>query len=365
MNNNVSCKLFGVALDASDDPFSMQLKNVAMNAQEQGFEGMVMDPYDALFGELTGREGIEPAGKFSVPSWLGAIPKPSDRDLVTRETMERFVDGGGVVNMVRALKDFVSREILPAVPVMVGIDHATTAGVVSALSERLGSDSLTVVALDRHFDALPLSVRMSAFADDGSDGPGELTKGLSDDACCCGDFWASLIADGIVDPRHLVMVGVADYPALQTEPKWGQAKERYLAYERQGCRFFPLQAFADRYEEDLRDFLVDAATPPFLYVSLDLDVGAYRAVHTARYMDGPGIAMEDLLGVADIIHREGRSQAFTVVGLDVMEFNMHFLGLETGAGGPDRTLEAAAAFVRTLIGGRGPDSDSPRTFCKG
>ncbi len=346
MNNSAPYKLFGVALDASDDPFSLQLKHAAMDAQEQGVEGIVVDPYDALLRDLAAVTGIVPFGKSAIPSWLGAIPKPDDRDLVTGERIRQFVDDGGILKVVRDVNDFVNNHILPARPAMVGIDHAATAGVVAALSERWGPDNLTVLVLDRHFDALPLSVRMAAFAGNGINGPS-----FGNDVCCCGNFWASLIADGATDPRHLVFVGVADYPASQTDPDWRQFRKSYMAYEEQGCKFFPLQEFTGGYERRLREFLLHAITTPYLYVSLDLDVGAYRAVHAARYMDGPGIGVDALLRVAEIIAQGGRSGSFELVGMDVMEFNMHFLGLETRAGEWDRTLQTAVAFVRTLVDG--------------
>jgi arginase family enzyme len=365
MNNDVLYKLFGVALDASDDPFSIQLKNAAIDAQEYDVNGMIADPYDALFPELTVGMGMVPGGKISVPSWLGAVPKPLDRKLVTREKMQSFVDEGGILSVTKEVRDFVIRQVLPARPVMVGIDHAATAGVVSALSEILGSDNLTVLVLDRHFDALPLSLRMAAFVGDAYNGLGRISDPVGDDAYCCGNFWASLITDGIVDPRHLVFVGVADYPTMNVDPKWEKFRENYLAYEKQGCRFFPLQAFTGNYGPILRDFLMDAISTPYLYVSLDLDVGAYRAVHAARYMDGFGIDKEALLDVAKVIAEGGHSGVFSLVGLDVMEFNMHFLGLKTKAGECDQTLETAVAFVKTLVGEWPPDSGSEHFSQKG
>jgi arginase family enzyme len=366
MNNNVPYKLFGVALDASDNPFSLQLKDAAMDAQEDGVGGVTADPYDALFPDLTTGTGVLPSGKLFVPSWLGALPQTCDRKLVTRERMQRFVDEGGIRTLSKKVKDFVICRILPAHPVMVGIDHAATASVVSALTERLGPENLTVLVLDRHFDALPLSVRMAAFVDDVYNNPAALNRCIGDDAYCCGNFWASLIADGVVDPRHLVFVGVADYPTMNIDPKWEKFREDYLAYEKQGCRFFPLQAFTGNYGPILRDFLMDAISTPYLYVSLDFDVGSYPAVHAARYMDGPGIDKDTLLEVAAILAQQGHSGTLTLAGLDVMEFNMHFLGLETKAGERDQTLETVVAFVKTLVGGwRPPDSGSAHFPKKG
>jgi hypothetical protein len=90
-----------------------------------------------------------------------------------------------------------------------------------------------------------------------------------------------LIADGAIDPRHLVVAGVVDYQASLMGPEWEQFRKSYMAYEEQGCKFFPLQEFTNGYEGKLREFLLHAIVTPYLYVSLDLDIGAYRGVYAA------------------------------------------------------------------------------------
>jgi hypothetical protein len=81
---------------------------------------------------------------------------------------------------------------------------------------------------------------------------------------------------------------------------------------------------------------------------LDLDVGGDRCVQAARYIDGPGIDKRALLHAAEIIAQGSQSGAFSLVGLDVMEFNMHLLGLETPAGLPDMTVDTAWSFLDAL-----------------
>ena len=85
-----------------------------------------------------------------------------------------------------------------------------------------------------------------------------------------------------------------------------------------------------------------------MYVSLDLDVGAYRSINAARYMDGPGITRENLLDIARIIAEGSQNGKFLLVGFDIMEFNIHFLGIETAEGGKDFTLPLVHEFIKTL-----------------
>jgi hypothetical protein len=77
-------------------------------------------------------------------------------------------------------------------------------------------------------------------------------------------------------------------------------------------------------------------------------VGAYRCINAARYMDGPGITKDNLLDIARIIAEGSQNGNFVLVGFDIMEFNIHFLGIETTEGGKDLTLPLVYEFIKTL-----------------
>jgi arginase family enzyme len=169
------------------------------------------------------------------------------------------------------------------------------------------------------------------------------------DQYCCGNFWSYLIDAGIILPEHLLHIGVADYPSRRTDQKWQQLRERYLGLEKRGCGFFPLSKFEGRYADSLTQFIYEKVKTPYVYVSLDLDVGAYRCIHAARYMDGQGISRENLLDTARIIAEGSKHRNFTLAGFDIMEFNIHFLGIETADGERDLTLPLVYDFIKTLI----------------
>jgi hypothetical protein len=65
-------------------------------------------------------------------------------------------------------------------------------------------------------------------------------------------------------------------------------------------------------------------------------------------MDGPGISRQNLLDIATIIADGCRSGNFLLVGFDVMEFNMHFLGIKTAEGIEDSTLPLVQDFIKML-----------------
>jgi arginase family enzyme len=345
-------KVFGVALDASDDPWSLQLKWASMMAPENSADSLFSDPYDALLKYFANLQQFELAGKFPIPSWLCPRPQSSDRHLVNAKNLQHFAANGGLLETMKRLRDFVERAIFPAFPVMLGIDHSATGGVISALAQRYGTEMLTIVVLDRHFDAIPLSLRTDGIFNNTSglgatnySVPGNIMDG---DQYCCGNFWAYLINGGVVLPENLLFVGVADYPNQKNDFKWQRLKEEYLRFEERGCNFFPLWKFDGFYIDSLTSFLDDKITTPYLYVSLDLDVGSCNCTYAARYMDGLGVNKQNILDVAGIIKERSIEGSFKLVGFDIMEFNMHFLGIKTVTGDADSTLALVQDFIETL-----------------
>jgi arginase family enzyme len=343
-------KVFGVGIDASDDPWTIELKLASILAREDGIDDFCLDPYDAIVPDLMRFDrNMEPAGKFPVPSWLTPLPGLSDTPLIKKENMERYVATGGMLDLTSQVKDFVRKQIFPDLPVMLGVDHSATGGVVSALSEEMGSENLSVVVLDQHFDGLPLSLRLEPRLMEHFSQTGPFAHAADGNEYCCGNFWKYLIDSGVVLPENLLFVGVADYPGMEAIPGGEKFRENYLAFETQGCRFFPLEEFEGPYRKKLKKYIEDTITTPYVYVSLDLDVGAYNCVHAARYMDCIGIDKKALIDAARLIAGHCRSGKTRLAGMDIMEFNMHFLGLKTEQGKKDRTVSIALDFVKELL----------------
>lgn len=353
-------KLFGVALDPSDDPMSLELKQAWMSTQAGIIDENVvdLDPYDAFthgLKDLLDECGIKPAGKYFLPSWLCPRPRLEDKPLVNTQSFGEFYDCGGVYQIIDRLQEFVQNEIFPAVPIMVGVDHSATKGVISALGNKYGPQNLSVIVLDQHFDAIPQSIRREELADSGID---KKVMGLADvlssipeykDSCCCGNFWHFLIDEKKVIPANLSFIGVADYPRYSSDRGSGY-QQAYLEFEKKGCRFFKKEQFRDQYLDSLSSFIAGGVNTPYVYVSLDLDVGSYNSVWAARYMDSPGLSVGNILHTAYLIKQACKSQKARLTGFDIMEFNMHFLGIDAGSGFRDNTLGLAGDFIKSLLG---------------
>jgi arginase family enzyme len=152
---------------------------------------------------------------------------------------------------------------------------------------------------------------------------------------------------GVVLPENLVFIGVADYPGGEKTPG-NKFRQMYLGFEEQGCSFFLRSQFEGPYAGGLARFLREKINAPNIYISLDLDVCSYTGTNAARYMDRPGISEQNLLDVAGIISDECRRRNIRIAGMDIMEFNMHFLGIETPDGVRDETLGLVQKFITAL-----------------
>ena len=339
-----------MALDPADDPWTLELKQGWMAADVAFLDPLsaFLDPYDAVTGSmketLKGRR-IMKAGKVPVPSWLWPKPTRADLSRVTAHNMAVFFESDGLTEMVREIRSFVKKEVFPDIPIMLGVDHSATAGVISALAERYSPEALSVVVLDQHFDAIPLSIRLEGASQAGTfPSHSPVPVGFSDQFCC-GNFWSYLMDEGILLPQNLLFIGVADYPQMEDNSQKNSYRDAYLGFVARGCRFFPKHSFDGRYRDALSTFLQDNIHTPHVYLSLDLDVGSFACTYAARYMERPGISKKNILDVALLITEACRQGKFIIAGMDIMEFNMHFLGIEMKDGTKDTTLDLVKEFL--------------------
>jgi hypothetical protein len=68
-------------------------------------------------------------------------------------------------------------------------------------------------------------------------------------------------------------------------------------------------------------------------------------------MDRPGLSAKHLLDVSSLIRNICRKKDIQLAGFDIMEFNMHFLGIETEDGLKDSTLSLVGDFISALLPG--------------
>jgi arginase family enzyme len=333
-------KIFGAALDCLDDPERLGLKLSYLQALRDGHvdASLPKDPYDIIAPAVSEIYGdlVSLRGKVEMPGWVKPRPSLEDIYQVSQENYREFMDSGGPAEVADRCQKLAG-EILPDVPLMIAVDHSLSAGPIRAVSGQCGPESLAVVVLDSHFDAVTAEARA-----------GRDLSWKSDDLC--GAFLAGLLNDGFVLPPNLFVIGVSDYPseALLDTP-YGR---EYSLWLEKGVKVYPKdkvrqKGFFRELEKELSNLGANV-----LYVSLDADVGACSAMPAVRFMDAKGLDENEVREVATALGRLIDKGRFSLGGMDVAEIDVHFLDLDKEEGNKDRTIEICAEFVMTLSGRR-------------
>ncbi|MEW5946779.1 MAG: arginase family protein [bacterium] len=364
-------RFFGASLDALDAPEKVNLKRAYLRFAAAGFEreDRFKDPYDVLafdlFDVFWRRGDVIPAGKLKVETWLTPKPSPCDMERMEPAAFAGFLDSGGCRTYADAVRRFVAGEVFPDLPIMAGVDHSLTGGALAALSGRYGADGLTAIVLDSHFDAVPLDVRLAAASvvmgaptpavPPSGGGAGARPDAARRGAYTCGNFLEFLLDEGTLKHSNLVVAGVSDYPHPRTTDTGGEElkafAECYLGFERRGVRFLTRAQIEDDAVFPLCfERILDGVRTKGAYVSLDADAGAHRGIYAARFADVIGVGEERLYEIAERIRARVERGQFELAGFDLMEMDVHLMGLRTPGGIEDRTGEICAGFARRLLG---------------
>jgi arginase family enzyme len=88
---------------------------------------------------------------------------------------------------------------------------------------------------------------------------------------------------------------------------------------------------------------------PWLYVSIDMDVGSNNAVGAVRFDDWTGLSEAQIYRLAAEL-RKVLDRGVSLAGLDVCEFNPRRAGMG------DRTYRVAANLIKALAFGHKPSA---------
>jgi arginase family enzyme len=316
------------------------------------------DPYLVITQLLEGLPWAEKwkrAGSMEIPSWLRPLPVPEDRDYIHTANFVQFAESGDLRRCADALEQFVTTDVLPDVPCLIGVDHALSGGVIKALVNRFGSDQLAVVVLDAHSDAIPVPTQIGVIeydletnAESCFDARDPFLEGRSD-SYNASSFLLHLLREGVICPRNLCLLGVADYPSGRAfrikDERVRRYVEAYAALERQGVSIVTRQSLMA--DASAASRALDAIDAPYVYVSVDLDVGAQRALNGVRFCEREGLPRDRLLQVVEEVGRRVGGGSRRLVGLDLMEIDVRRAGWPT-LDASDRTYEIALQILERL-----------------
>jgi len=313
---NRDVRIFGVPFDPVDSPERLNLKLAYLSRSADVWRRpeRILDPYDLIQADLGHKACLLDQsawlGKVPVDSWLTPRPKARDFPILGGSEVYSFLERNGCWDYALRVAGFMEREVLPYKPIMIGVDHSSTAGTLMALAKVY--PNLNVIVLDAHFDVM----KHNGFVSN------EYKE--SPHFCHCGNFLAHALERKIIEPEKLWVLGIAD--EASPESRWHSVNTPGLAYP---CPN-ELQSWINRgvhvqSKEAVTSQTVSIDLNGPTYVSIDMDVGSLSAVFSARFMNCYGLTLQEFLTLLSQVRRSIKKAGVPLVGMDIMEIDIHFL----------------------------------------
>ena len=360
-------KVFGAALDATDFPLSLQFKqNYLKNlVQNLVIDPNFLDPYEALlyFSRVLSKDKFLKIGKFPIESWLTPKPKLEDLPLMNQSEFQQFTRKDAIRIYSERLEVYMKNNILPDFPIMIGVDHSLTGGVLNALSHEFGPEDLLILIFDAHFDGLPANISLN-IAKYMNEHPEETNPLISEhintvnenlnivDTYTCASFLFYLLKEKVIIPENLIIFGCQDYPdvkfRLLDDPKIVEFVEFYNEMEQKGVKFIP-KSDPSTMIRKLSTILKETEQSK-LYLSFDTDVGALKEIIATRFRNAIGIDQSTIISAAKTIKNVIDTRKIALVGLDIMEIETHLLNrVFPKSGRKDQTIKVVDSFLDVFI----------------
>ncbi|MHA1273657.1 MAG: arginase family protein [Promethearchaeota archaeon] len=363
-------KIFGAALDPNDDPLKILAKCSYLNRLARNLIDLdkdFMDPYEGIikYSQVLKNKRFKKIGKFPIETWLTPKPKIKDFTLLDPLRFQKFTNSGEIYNYSKKLEEFVNIKVLPDIPLMIGVDHSLTGGVLRALSKKFGPENILVIIFDAHFDGIPanLSLNLAKFAYENKEKVNLLFPqqlGLIDldsielkNSYTCSSYLEYLIKDDIILPKKLIIFGCQDYPSEEMKSEEDiRVKEYvdyYLSYEKRGVKFIPATENREDMIKQLDAILTDFDVP-YIYISIDVDISMFREVLAARFTNIIGIEIEVVKRAALAIKTFIDLKKCNLIGLDIMEIETYMLNKKLKKSGEsDKTIELIDDFLNIFL----------------
>jgi arginase family enzyme len=348
--------LFGCPLDCDEKHDAIQEKLAAYYEFPQS-DDPVIPVAAALAVEVPGREWKQ-YDSIEVPGWLRPMPTAEERPKIVVDAFVAFIDQNGCREFADRIAKEVRSKILPDFPCMIAVDHSLTGGAIEALTEYYGQKNISLLVVDSHTDAVPMSKLAKAIAYDVDTNPDSVYDKADPflfnrpESYNASSFLHHLVADNLVDPRDLYILGVSDYPEKKAlrikDPRITDYTSAYADLKKQGativtkreCQLKPTKVKA----------LLKKIRTPFAYISIDMDIGARNALNGVRFRNWQGLSETQIYRLVDTICQAGKSEV-QIVGMDITEINSRIAGRQWGES-VDRTYQIAASLVKRIAFGR-------------
>jgi arginase family enzyme len=343
---------FGCPLDCDE-------REEAVQEKLQVMEDMVpvADPYEGILALI--RRDVDPrlwqeTAPIEIPSWLSPFPSPADRNRITVETFVSFLDQNGCLTYADLVGNHIAENVFPHIPCLIGVDHSLTGGAYKKLAELYAPEEISLIILDSHTDALPLSLLAEAIQYDLDTNPDSFHDPQDPflynrpDSYNASSFLDHLLAEGLVKPQNLYILGPGDYPPKQAfrikDRRIKNYVTHFLTLKDQGVTLLTKHDILLNASK-VKSVLKQIKTP-WVYISVDLDIGAGNALEGVRFLDRPGLNERQLLQLVGQL-RGLLDRGIRLAGLDLTEINPRKAGQPLSSG-PEPTYRIAARIIKKL-----------------
>jgi len=328
------------------------------------------DPLEAVTHLLMrrglAREQYISLGSIDVPGWLRPFPLDRDRSRILAEAFVDFIDQNGCRRYADNVERFVRSKILPDFPCMVAVDHSMTGGVFKALAAHYGRENISLVVVDSHTDAVPMSGLAGAIQYDIDNNPNSfydrsdpLIYGRTE-SYNASSFLQQMLEEGQLAPRDLYILGISDYPEKRSmrikDPRIADYVGAYTGLKRKGTTLITKKECQQK-PTKVKNLLNKIRTP-YVYLSIDMDIGARNALEGVRFKNWRGLQERQIDRLIDAV-MEARGTDVHLVGMDITEINPRSAGRFTDDV-EDRTYHIAVNMIEKIAFGREGQEPRPK-----
>ena len=344
---------FGCPMDSDERDESVQEKLAAIS-----YGPKEDDPYSsvmALIRNEVGQSLWEEIGSLDVPDWLRPIPPAGEKENINVDNFVSFIDNDGCRTFANMIGEHVVEKIYPQIPCMLAVDHSLTGGVFKKLATLASPEKVSLVVLDSHTDALPVSISSGAIAYDMDTNPHSLYNSNDPylknrpESYNASSFLYHLLEEGVVQPKNLYIIGIGDYPPKHSfrikDPRIKRYSGHFSGLKKRGVTLITKKDLLS--SPSKVHTIIDHIETPNMYISIDMDIGAGNALQGVRFRNRQGLNEKQIYRLSGLL-RNVISKGVRLVGLDLNEFNPRISNYGVAN---DRVYRIASNLIRRICFG--------------
>lgn len=350
--SNLRPVFFGCPLDADERDESIREKISSIESNQKN-----SDPYAEVMEII--RQEVQPSfweerGSIAIPPWLLPLPPRSAIKNVALENFVYFIDGNGCQDFAQVAGKFVEEFIFPQIPCMIAVDHSLTGGVFASLVSLYKPEDISLIVVDSHVDALPVSVASGAVEYDIATNPNSIHDRYDPflknrtESYNASSFIHHLLEQDVLDPNNLYLIGVSDYPPKRAfrikDDRISRYVNHYSSLQRRGVKIVTKKELSQN-PGKLSNITRKVKTP-YIYVSVDMDIGARNALEGVRFVNYQGVNENQIYKIVKCL-RDLVDSGIALAGMDVTEFNPRRATSERSSVN-DRTYRIASNIIKTI-----------------